>query len=260
MSDPSIDQDLRWVDTHGHLFMIDSPTDAVLGRAIDRGVDWVVCPGVDAASSAASESLARLHPGRVRWSAGLHPHEATRWPQDADTLADLAARADAVGECGLDYYRNLSPVQDQRVAFRAQLRLAGDLGKPIIIHCRDAFADVYDLLDGAQLGARAVLHCWTGGPKWTRRFAALGVTFSYAGPLTYDTAETLRLGAKHAPPARTMLETDSPYLTPEPLRGMPNEPAHVHLTGAVLAEVWGTTVAEVARSTTAVATGVFGHG
>lgn len=247
----------RWVDTHGHLFMVDEPVDAVLARATEAGVSWIMCPGVDAASSIRSEALASANPGVVMWSAGLHPHDAARWSAEAEAIADLASRADAVGECGLDYYRNLAPREDQKVAFAAQLDLAAELDKPIIIHCRDAFADVHDMLERAQLGYNAVLHCWTGGPKWTKRFDALGVTFSFAGPITYATGDTLRLGAAQAPHDRTVIETDSPYLTPEPLRGSNNEPANVGLTGAALARVWGSTVDEVATSTTAHAARVF---
>lgn len=246
----------RWVDTHGHLFMLADPIDDVLSRASDAGVDWVMCPGVDVQTSLSSEAISIRYP-QVLWSAGLHPHDSQKWASEAEAIAELATRADAIGECGLDYYRNLSPREVQKAAFSDQLSLATALSKPIIIHCRDAFADVHDLLERAQLGANAVLHCWTGGPKWTKRFDALGVTFSFAGPITYSTGDTLRLGAAHAPPDRTIVETDSPYLTPEPLRGTNNEPKHVGLTGARLAEVWGTTVADVATRTTRHAERIF---
>ena len=250
--------DTSWVDSHCHLYLHPDDPSAVLERAAVRGVRWVMCPGVDIASSKQARALAAAFPETVRWSAGLHPHEANRWSTEADDLADLAAEAAAVGECGLDFYRNLAPRDAQIVAFRAQLELAATLDKPIIVHCRDAFADVHDLLEAAAFGERAVLHCWTGGARWTKRFAALGVTFSFAGPLTYPTAETLRLAAVHAPPERTMLETDTPYLTPEPHRADRNEPALLPLTGAALADVWGTDLAAVAASTAAVATRIFG--
>lgn len=250
--------DTPWVDTHGHLFLIDDDPDLVLARAAAAGVGWVMCPGVDVSSSEASRALARRFPSSVLWSAGLHPHDAASWPEVAGRIAELAAEADAVGECGLDWYRNLAPRDAQIAAFSAQVALAGELGKPVIVHCRDAFADVYEILAAANLGERAVLHCWTGGSRWTKRFAELDVTFSYAGPLTYSTDDTLRLGARFAPPEATMVETDSPYLTPEPLRGTSNEPANVVHTGSVLAEIWGVEVAEAARLTTATAVRVFG--
>jgi TatD DNase family protein len=247
-----------WVDTHGHLFLIDDDPADVLARAVDAGVEWLLCPGVDVTTSEQSRELAAQFPDRVLWSAGLHPHEAAGWPDARDRIIDLAQEASAIGECGLDWYRNLSPREDQIAAFRDQLALADDLGKPIIIHCRDAFKDVFDLLEAAAMGERAVLHCWTGGSKWTKRFNELGVTFSLAGPLTYQTGETLQHAARFLPLDRTMVETDSPYLTPEPLRGQPNEPAFVTYTGRKLAEIWAMDSVDVANLTTETATRVFG--
>jgi TatD DNase family protein len=193
-------------------------------------------------------------------TAGLHPHAAADWPAERDMIADLAASASAVGECGLDFYRNLSPPAVQTAAFADQLALAAALGKPVIVHCRDAFAEVHDLLEASGWAHRAVLHCWTGGPRWTRRFDDLGVTFSFAGPVAFETGDTVRRGAAVAPPGRTMVETDTPYLTPPPRRGERNEPANVVTVGAALAGVWGTTADEVALLTTATAGRVFGHG
>jgi len=168
------------------------------------GVDWVMTPGTDLARSLEARALASAFPGRVLWAAGLHPHDAINWSDQQSRLSALAADADAIGECGLDYYRNLSPVDAQRRAFSDQLDLASILDKPIIVHCRDAFADVFELVGQAGLGERTVLHCWTGGPKWTRRFRDLGVTFSFAGPVTYPTGDTVRRGAAEAPPERTL--------------------------------------------------------
>jgi TatD DNase family protein len=247
-----------WVDSHCHLYMHGEDPEALLERAAAAGVAWVMCPGVDADSSAEAKRLAARYPGRVQWSAGLHPHDASSLGDEWERLVSLATDADAIGECGLDYYRNLAPPADQRAAFRAQIDLARDLGKPLIVHCRDAFGDVFEMLAAADLGTRAVLHCWTGGSKWTRRFDDLGATFSIAGPLTYLTGDTLRHAARHLPRERTMLETDTPYLTPEPHRAERNEPALLPLTGAVLADVWGVPVDEVAAATSAAAAAVFG--
>lgn len=247
-----------WVDTHCHLFLLEDPLERVLSRAGDAGVEWVMCPGIDTETSRQAREIASDHPDTVIWSAGLHPHDASTWATVGEDIAELATEAWALGECGLDWYRNLAPKEHQIHAFAAQLDLASTLDKPIIIHCRDAFSDVYEMVGEAGLGERAVLHCWTGGPKWTKRFRELGVTFSFAGPLTYTTADTLRLGAAEAPPERTMVETDSPYLTPEPHRSLPNEPANVPLTGRALADVWGTDIAQVARLTSETALRVFG--
>ncbi len=240
--------------------MVDEPAAIVLDRAAAAGVAWVVVPGADVPGSRAALDLAARFPGRVVATAGLHPHDAAAWPDARADIESLAARAAAVGECGLDFYRDLSPRPDQVRAFRDQLDLAVALDKPVVVHTRDAFADVFDALEGTGAGPRAVMHCWTGGPRWTRRFRDLGVTFSFAGPLAFPTGDTVRRGAAEAPPERTMVETDSPYLTPPPHRGQPNEPAFVPLVGAALAQVWGMDAAEVARTTTATAARVFGRG
>lgn len=251
---------MAWVDTHCHLFLAEEPATVLLDRAATAGVDWVVCPGVDLETSLAARLLATEYGSRVRWSAGLHPDDATAWEATSARLRSLAVEADAVGECGLDYYRNLSDPGVQRAAFAAQLAMAAELGKPVIVHCRDAFADVYRAVESVGLGEAVVLHCWTGGPKWTRRFADLGVTFSFAGPVTFPTGDTVRRAAAVVPPERTMVETDTPFLTPPPHRSDGNEPANVVAVGAALAEVWGVTLEAVAAATSATATRVFGAG
>lgn len=245
-----------WVDSHCHLHMSETDASILLTRAHEVGVEWLVCPGTDAAGSVESARLASRFPGTVLSTAGLHPHDAGRWADERDRIAELAATASAIGECGLDFYRNLSPRDEQRAAFRDQLALAADLDKPIIVHCRDAFAEVHEDVE-ASGHDRVVLHCWTGGPKWSRRFSDLGVTFSFAGPVTFDGGDTVRRGAAVVDPSRTMIETDTPYLTPPPERRAPNEPANVVAVGRALADVWGLDVAEVARLTTAEATRVF---
>lgn len=238
--------------------MAEEEPSLLLDRATAAGVGWVMCPGTSLEESLAARAIALSHPDRVLWSAGLHPHDAVDWPQVESRIAALAVDASAIGECGLDYYRDLSPRPAQREAFIAQLALARDLGKPAVVHCRDAFADVYESLASAGLGEQAILHCWTGGPKWTKRFVELGVTFSFAGPVTFTTGDTVRRGAAVVPPERTMVETDTPYLSPPPHRGKPNEPGFVPLVGQALAGVWGIGAADVARLTTATAHRVFG--
>jgi TatD DNase family protein len=247
-----------WVDSHCHLYLAAEPASALLDRAVAAGVEWVMCPGVDLETSLAARRLAAENPARVRWSAGLHPHDAGAWDDSSGRLRSLAGAASAVGECGLDFYRNLSDPDAQRRAFTAQLALAAELAKPVIVHCRDAFAEVHAAVERAGLGEAVVLHCWTGGPKWTRRFAELGVTFSFAGPVTFETGDTVRRGAEAAPPERTMVETDTPYLTPPPRRAAANEPANVVRVGEALAGVWGLDVDRVAALTTATATRLFG--
>jgi TatD DNase family protein len=247
-----------WVDTHCHLFLLDEDPATAIDNAVAGGVSWMVCPGIDLESTLQARAIALQHPDRVRWSAGLHPHSATEWEEQRGRLSALALEADAIGECGLDYYRDLSPRQAQRTAFADQVDLAVRLGKPIIVHVRDAFSDAYDILGAADLGERAVMHCWTGGPRWTKRFDDLGVTFSFAGPVTYDTADAVRRGAAVAPRDRTLVETDSPYLAPEPHRGENNRPEWSILNGEALAELWGVSPATVAEQSSAHASRLFG--
>jgi TatD DNase family protein len=237
--------------------MIDDPVDAVLERAAAAGVEWLLCPGIDTATSVTALELAAANPGRVLAAAGLHPNDAIVWNEQCDSIAALASDAAAVGEIGLDYYRDQAPREIQKRAFREQLALAADLELPVVVHCRDAFADLYDEIEAAGAGPRTVLHSWTGGPRWTKRFAGLGVTFSFAGMITYPGGDTVRRAAALAPPERTMVETDSPFLTPEPDRHLSNEPANLPRTGTALADVWGVPVAEVARFTRERAATVF---
>lgn len=248
------------MDTHCHLQLAAEAADSLLERAAAAGVAWVVAPGTDLVTSEASQRLAADHPGTVLATAGLHPHQAESWPAERDALEGLAAVSVAVGECGLDFYRNLAPRDAQVVAFTDQVRLAARLDSPVIVHCRDAFEEVYAVLAASGWGDRAVLHCWTGGPRWTKRFLELGVTFSFAGPVSFTTGDTVRRGAALVPMDRVMVETDTPYLTPPPDRHLPNEPANVVEVGRALAAVWEVTEAEVAAATTKTAARVFGHG
>ena len=248
---------VAWVDSHCHVFMLDDPLGAV-DRAIDNGIEWLLVPGVDLETSLQARQIAANRSEHVLWAAGLHPHDAERWDEERSRISALAIEAAAIGEVGLDYYRNLSPQDAQRTAFRDQVRLASDLNKPVIVHTRDSFSDAYEVLGEADLGENAVLHCWTGGPRWTKRFRALGATFSFAGPVTYTTGDTVRRGAAEAPPERTLVETDSPYLAPEPHRGETNRPEWTRFNGAMLAEIWGVPEVEVARMSVENATRVFG--
>ncbi len=247
-----------WVDTHCHLQLAQADSDELMARAGRAGVGWVVVPGVDAASSEAAQKLA-ARDARIKWAAGLHPHDAVRWPDESERIAALIDEADAVGEIGLDFYRSLSPRDIQIEVFRAQLELAQAANRPMLIHCRDAFSAVYDILEDTGAGPQAVLHCWTAGPRWTKRFNELGVTFSYAGPLVFPNGDTIRLGAVEAPPERTVVETDTPLLSPPPFRDEENEPARVVLVGETLAEVWSAGLDEVERLTTKAAERVFGE-
>lgn len=246
---------MGWVDTHCHLQLDPRPPAELLARA--GNVDWVVVPGTDAASSDAALTLAAADPQRIVATAGLHPHDAERWSDERDRIADMAGQAVAVGETGLDFYRNLAPPERQIESFTGQIELAAALDKPLVVHCRDAFESVHDLINRFAIGPQTVLHCWTGGPRWTRRFLDLGCWFSFAGPVAFATGETVRLGAALVPPDRAMVETDTPYLAPPPHRSELNEPAFVELVGEALAGVWSLDVNLVAQVTSSNAAMVF---
>jgi len=251
----SVSGTMTWVDTHCHLQLDGREPSVLLDRAPE--VDWLVAPGVDAESSRESLALAAEFPGRVLATAGLHPHEATLWPSQREAIEEMAPGVAAIGETGMDFYRDLSPRDQQEVSFRGHIELALNQEKPIIVHCRDAFARVHEIIDETGVGDQTVLHSWTGGTRWTKRFLDLGVTFSFSGPLAFETGETIRLGAALVPPDRAVVETDTPYLAPPPHRGEKNEPAWVAFVGQALAEVWGMDVEEVAAVTSSNATRIF---
>lgn len=251
----SVSGTMTWVDTHCHLQLDGREPSVLLDRAPE--VDWLVAPGVDAESSRASLALAAEFPGRVLATAGLHPHEAALWHSQLEAIEAMAPEVAAIGETGMDFYRDLSPRDQQEVSFRGQIELALNQEKPVIVHCRDAFARVHEIIDETGVGDQTVLHSWTGGTRWTKRFLDLGVTFSFSGPLAFETGETIRLGAALVPPDRAVVETDTPYLAPPPHRGEKNEPAWVAFVGQALADVWGMDVEEVAAVTSANATRIF---
>jgi TatD DNase family protein len=226
-------------------------------------VERVVTVGADLHTSDAAVALAQS--GTSVWaSVGVHPHDART--VDAAALAELAnlaqqRRVVAIGEIGLDFYRDLSPRDQQREAFRAQLDLAKRLGLPVVVHDRDAHAEVLATLREwatDYAGARGVLHCFSGDEAMARAAIDLGFYISLAGPVTFAKAPRLHALAAVLPLERILLETDCPYLTPEPLRGRRNEPANVRLIAERVAALRGVELATVARATSANAERLFG--
>jgi TatD DNase family protein len=224
------------IDTHAHLDPDDAP--AVLGRARAAGVERVITVGTSIAGCRDALGLARADAG-VYASLGIHPHEAAA--ADAARLEELAEllgdeRAVAVGETGLDYFRDYAPAAAQRRLFEAQLSLADELGMPVVIHTRAAEADTLAVLAG--FGGAVVLHCFSS-PQLLPTALERGWYVSFAGNVTYPKAEALREAARLVPAERLLAETDSPYLAPQPVRGERNEPAHVMHTLAALALLRG---------------------
>jgi TatD DNase family protein len=251
------------VDTHAHLtdpaFAPDLP--AVLERAWAAGVERIVCVGYDLESSRAAVALAARYPNLVA-AVGVHPNYLAAAP--ANWLAEIRALAAApqvvaIGETGLDYYRDYTPPERQRRGFAAQLALAAELGLPVVVHCREAESDVLAAIS-AHSGPgdrQGVLHCFSGTEATMRAAVAAGYYISFAGTLTFRNAAALRAVAAQVPRERLLVETDAPYLSPAPYRGQRNEPARVALTAACLAALHHVSPEEMARQTTANARRLF---
>lgn len=254
------------IDTHAHLFDDRFRTDlpAVLERAVQAGVERVVCLGIDRESSLESVAIADRFPLVVA-AVGIQPnHAAEANPGDWEEvvrLAETEPRVVAVGETGLDRYWDRSPFALQEELFARHIDLARRLGKPFVIHCREAEADVVRVLRAEfdRFGpVRAVMHSFSGDLATATACLEMGLYISFAGMVTYPKAQDLRDVAKEVPLDRLLVETDCPYLAPQPVRGKRNEPGFVVHTAALLAEVKGVGAAELAGHTTRNAKALFG--
>jgi TatD DNase family protein len=243
-----------WIDSHCHLQLGElkegDTVAAAVARAVDAGVDRMICIGTDLATSRQAVELAAAHP-EVWATVGLHPHDASRFAAEWDGLAALAGsdRVVGVGETGFDlYYRHSEPAEQEK-AFRTQLRAARDMGLALVIHSRDAWDETFAVLESEGVPPRTVFHCFTGGPQEAERAVALGAYLSFSGIVSFRNAEAVRQAAGRTPPERLLVETDSPFLAPVPHRGRTNEPAYLPAVGAALAAARGSSVSEVAALT-----------
>jgi len=261
------------VDSHCHLQdkKFKSDVDAVISRASEAGITAMVTIGYDMESSRRGIEIADSYEN-VYATIGVHPHDAKDLrPKDIDELTRMAdsARVIGVGEIGYDFYRNLSPREEQDRAFRAQLDLARDLKLPVVIHSRDADEATYHVIAEYEAAARAgwprdrplgIMHCYAGDLPLALRYIELGFVISIAGTVTYPNAERLRAVAAGIPLRWMAVETDAPYLPPQPMRGKRNEPAYVADTAKFIAELRGDTLAEVCDRTATTAAWLFGLG
>ena len=254
------------VDSHAHLdgdrFADD--LDATLQRATEQGVDTILTVGCDLESSQRSIDLASRYP-QIYASVGIHPHDAETADdfaiKELHRLAQESDKVVAIGETGLDYYRDRSPRDLQQKAFADQIRLARELKLPLIIHDRDAHEDVMRIMreeNAAEVGG--VLHCFSGDLKMARQCVELGFYISFPGTITYPNNEALREVARGLPIDVMLIETDCPYLAPQKWRGKRNEPAYVRATAEYLAELKGLTLEDVARITSLNSHRLFGIG
>jgi len=252
------------VDSHAHVDarQFASDREAVLAAAFEARVGMLVDPGCDLPSSRTAVDLAAQHPGRVFAAVGIHPHDASTATEEAlAELRQLAGRPGvvAIGETGLDYYRMLSPREQQLRSLEQQLALARECGLPVILHNRDSHADLMALLREHGRGLRGVFHCFAGDRQMAEDCLSFdGFSLSFAGPLTYRANAALAEVAAWVPLERVLVETDCPYLAPHPFRGRRNEPKHVALVAAKLAELRGLPLEEIAHITTQNARALFG--
>lgn len=252
------------VDTHAHLDLLAGegvPVAEAIARARDAGVERIITIGIDLATSREAVKIAEAHEG-VYATVGVHPHDSAGYESHIEgELRALASspRVVAVGEIGLDYYRDRSPRDRQRIAFRHQLDLAVELGLPVCIHCRDASQDLLRILtEHTRKPETMVLHCFSGDVKLAAKMIAMGCHISLAGPVTFKNAANAEDVAKSVPLDRLLIETDCPYLAPHPHRSKTNEPALLPIIAERIAELRGLTLAAVADATTSNARGVFG--
>ena len=248
------------IDTHCHLDACEPPDAELVERARAAGVTQLATVGTDGASIERALATAHRH-DEVFAIVGRHPHETAGFgPAELDAIERAAAdsRARAIGETGLDYYRDYAPRDDQRRAFEAQLELAARAGLPVVIHTRAAEDDTFAVLrERAAALPAVVLHCFSA-PERLAECVERGYLCSFAGNVTYAKAAELQDAARELPPELLLVETDSPYLSPQPVRGKPNEPANVVHTARYVAELRGVSYEELERTVEANAARVFG--
>ncbi|MEA2332256.1 MAG: TatD DNase family protein [Thermoleophilaceae bacterium] len=248
------------IDTHCHLDHCDPPSGELVDRARAAGLTRIATVGMNAASiRSALEAAAECDD--VFAIVGCHPHETSGFgPDDLDQIERAAAdpKARAIGETGLDYYRDYAPRDDQRRAFEAQLDLAGRLRMPVAIHTRAAEDDTFAVLrEHAGRLPAVILHCFSA-PDHLDECVEQGYLCSFAGNVTYPKAAELQAAARELPAELLLVETDAPFLSPQPLRGKPNEPANVVHTARHVAELRGITYEELERTVEDNAARVFG--
>jgi TatD DNase family protein len=253
-----------WVDTHCHLPMLTHGTrEAILQRAQAAHVQTLVTIGTEPKDWASSQKAANEIPN-VYFTLGLHPHAAKEWPHCKSELHSFfpnhtaPAKCVAIGEAGLDYFYENSPKEEQRLCFREQVELAHAVNLPLIIHCRDAYDDLFEILDTEGMPPRGgIMHCFTGTPDIALKAVERGLMISFSGILTFKNAEPIREAAKVVPDDRLLVETDCPFLAPVPERGKPNEPSFLPHTATVLSRVRTQPLETISALTTANAQRLF---
>ena len=254
---------MHLIDTHCHFnhkqFADTMPQALERARAAD--VRQMIVVGYDMPSSEQAVRLSEEYAGTLFAAVGVHPHDAKDWSDAAEArLRELSDHPHvvAIGEIGLDYHYDFSPRDVQASVVQAQMRIARESGLPVIIHCREAYADTLQILsDESADDTGGVMHCWAGSVVQADQTIALGLSLGFGGTLTFKNAQEVRDAAQRVPLENLLIETDAPYLAPMPHRGKPNEPAYTRLVAEKLAELRGMTLPELARLTTGNARRVF---
>ncbi|NIO37285.1 YchF/TatD family DNA exonuclease [Candidatus Bathyarchaeota archaeon] len=241
------------IDSHAHLQWpsFNRDREEVISRARRAGVNNIVNVGTDLENSMLAVEIAEKHNG-IYATAGIHPHNASQ--SDEQTMSRLQElsrhpKVVAIGEMGLDYYRNLSPRRTQKRVFESQLSLAAELGLPVVIHNRDAHSDVLRILSKHGRKVNGVMHCFSGNLEMAEQCIQLNFALSFAGSLTYPNSDTLREVVRQAPLRKILLETDSPWLAPQDVRGRRNEPAFLLITAKKIAKLKEVSIAKLAAVT-----------
>ena len=250
-----------WFDSHCHLQICEGqqPLAELMTRARAEDVRDLLTLGTDVDSSRRCVKIAREY--EVWAGVGVHPNSAAGWSDEwLAEIEELAAdaRVVAIGESGLDFYRDSATPADQEAALRAHASLAKRLDKALVLHTRASARRTIDVLSDSGEPERVVFHCWSGDNDELTDALALGAYIGFAGNVTFKNADDLRAAAERVPSDKLLVETDAPYLAPIPHRGEPNEPAFVAVTGAFLARTWGVSADDIAQRTTANAKAVFG--
>lgn len=243
-----------FIDSHTHIQIsqFDPDQDAVLKRASETGVSTILVIGFDLETSLGAVELAEKHENLFA-TVGMHPHDAKDLTPDVlKTFRELLhhPKVIALGEIGLDYYRNLSPHAVQKDAFEKQLDLAEEMEMPIIVHNRDAYMDILPILEGRRGQIQGVLHCFTGDVELMHRSIEIGFYIGIGGIVTYPNAKDVQAVAREVPLERLLIETDCPWLAPQSWRGKRNEPAYVRAVAEKIAELSETSVGTIGEITT----------
>ena len=245
-----------FIDTHAHLtfpeYQIDLPE--VIKRAQEANLEAIIDIALDDGAIKRSLRMAEEYPGFVYTAAGLHPHDASEWTDDIPhKIRELAEKKKivAIGEMGLDFHYELSPIEKQKEVFRKFLQLSQELDLPAVIHSRDASKDTMLIIHEENKGKlKGVLHCFSGDMDLAKEALNIGLLISFTGNITFPKADKIRNAAKEIPLDRIMIETDCPFLAPQTYRGKRNEPAYVVKVAEQIAEVKSISVEEAAEQTT----------